>query len=72
MRNRWKFTCVFVVAAYLASATVGQQVLTESGTVSGNTCKWAECLQRNPFRCPASGRLALAPPGTCRTLDWHA
>jgi hypothetical protein len=35
VRNRWKFMCVFVAAAYLASATIAQQVPTESGTVSG-------------------------------------
>ena len=23
-------------------------------------------------RSPAGRRLALAPPGTCRTMDWHA
>jgi len=31
-----------------------------------------ECLQRNPVRCPAAGRPALAPSGTRHILDWHA
>ena len=34
--------------------------------------KRAELLQGNPFRCAAGGRLALARPGTCRTLEGHA
>ena len=71
MRKRWLFACVVLVAVQ-ASVAGAQQVLTESGAISGTTRKRIECLQRNPIRCPAGGRLALAPPGACRTLDWHA
>jgi hypothetical protein len=34
--------------------------------------KWAEYLQRSPVRRSARGRVALAPPGCCRTLDGYA
>jgi hypothetical protein len=65
MRKRWRFACVVLVAVQ-ASVAGAQHVVTESGTISGLR------LQRNPIRCPADGRLALASPGTCHILDWHA
>jgi len=34
--------------------------------------RWAEYLQRSPVRRSARGRVALAPPGCCRTLDGYA
>ena len=62
MRNRWKFTCVFVVAAYLASATVAQQVLTESGSVSGKRVNGLSVYKGIPFAAPPVGDLRWRPP----------
>jgi carboxylesterase type B len=72
VRNRWKFTFVFVAVAVLASAAVAQHVLTESGTISGIRENGLSVYKGIPFASPPGGRLALARPGTCRTLDWHA
>jgi hypothetical protein len=58
------------VAVWLASAAFAQQVLTESGTVSGYLQR-VECLQRDSVRSPAGGRLALARPGTFCAMDGH-
>jgi para-nitrobenzyl esterase len=62
VRNRWKFTCVFVVAAYLASATVAKQVLTESGSVSGIRVNGLSVYKGIPFAAPPVGDLRWRPP----------
>ena len=68
MRNRWRFACLLVAAASLTIAAAAQQVMTESGTISGVRARWLERLQRRSIRRPAGGRLALAP--TAAAASW--
>jgi len=65
VRNRWKFTCVFVVAAQLASATVAQLVLTESGTISGTHANGLSNPWTERLRCRLLGGAWQA---LCRTI----
>jgi para-nitrobenzyl esterase len=62
MLNRWRFVCVLVVAAQLASATVAQQVLTESGTISGTRVNGLNVYKGIPFAAPPVGDLRWRPP----------
>src|ERR1700735_5561088 len=62
VRNRWKFTWVFVAAAQLVSTTVAQQVRTESGTVSGMHTNGLNVYRGVPFAAPPVGDLRWRPP----------
>ena len=60
--KRWKFTCVFVAAVQLASAAVAQQVVTESGTISGLRTNGVSAYKGVPFAAPPVGDLRWRPP----------
>ena len=62
MGNQWKFACLLVAAAELASAAVAQQVLTESGTISGVSENGLSVYKGVPFAAPPVGDLRWRPP----------
>ena len=72
MRTRLRFTGVVFAAIQFASVVVAQQVVTETGAISGITEDGVHHLQRRPLRCPAGRGLALARSGACCSVDGHA
>ena len=62
MRNRWRFACLLVAAAELACAAVAQQVLTETGKISGVQANGLSVYKGVPFAAPPVGDYRWRPP----------
>jgi para-nitrobenzyl esterase len=62
MRNRWRFACLLVAAAELACAAVAQQVLTETGKISGVRADGLSVYKGVPFAAPPVGDYRWRPP----------
>jgi para-nitrobenzyl esterase len=62
MWKQWRFAGVVVVAAQLATAVVAQQVLTESGAISGTSEGGLSVFKGVPFAAPPVGDLRWRAP----------
>ncbi|HTA30342.1 MAG TPA: carboxylesterase family protein, partial [Candidatus Cybelea sp.] len=68
MRKRWQFAGVLLAAIQLAGAAVAQQVLTESGAISGVQESGLNVYKGVPFSAPPVGDLRWQPP--TRVANW--
>jgi para-nitrobenzyl esterase len=64
----WKLACVLAAAANLATGGVKQQVVTESGTISGVSADGVSVYKGVPFAAPPVGDLRWRPP--MPTVPW--
>lgn len=62
MRNRWRFACLLVAAAALAGSAAAQQVLTETGRISGVRTNGSVVYKGIPFAAAPVGDLRWRPP----------
>jgi para-nitrobenzyl esterase len=62
MRKQWRFAGVVVVAFQLASVLLAQQVVTESGAISGVRESGLSVYKGIPFATPPLGDLRWRPP----------
>ena len=68
MRKQWRFACVVLAVVQLASLAVAQQVLIESGTISGVREGGLSVYKGVPFATPPVGELRWRPPA--RVAPW--
>ena len=68
MRKQWRFACVVLAVVQLASLAVAQQVLIESGTISGLREGGLNVYKGVPFAAPPVGDLRWRPPA--RVAPW--
>jgi para-nitrobenzyl esterase len=64
MRKRWRFAGVVVAAVQVAGFAAAQQVLTESGAISGVRESGLSVYKGVPFAAPPVGDLRWRPPAT--------
>jgi para-nitrobenzyl esterase len=62
MRKRWQFAGVALAVLQLASIAVAQQVVTESGAISGVRESGLSIYKGIPFAAPPIGDLRWRPP----------
>jgi len=70
MQKRWRFACVIVAVAQLASVAVAQRVVTESGAISGVSENGLIVYKGVPFATPPLGDLRWRPP--VQAAPWTA
>ena len=68
MKNPWKLAFVLGAAANLATVGVAQQVVTESGKISGVSADGLSVYKGVPFAAPPVGDLRWRPP--MPTIPW--
>jgi para-nitrobenzyl esterase len=62
MRKQWRFAGVVIAALHLATAVVAQQVMTESGAISGVVESGLTIFKGVPFAAPPIGDLRWRAP----------
>jgi len=67
MCNRWRFACAVLAAVQVAGLAFAQQVLTESGAVSGIQESGLTVYKGVPFAAPPVGDLRWRPPAHVAT-----
>ena len=68
MWKQWRFACVVLAAVQVASLAVAQQVVTESGTISGVSESGSSVYKGVPFAAAPVGDLRWRPP--VRVASW--
>lgn len=62
LQNQWKLACLVAAAASLSAAGISQQVLTDSGAISGVSANGLSVYKGVPFAAAPVGDLRWRPP----------